>query len=285
MSEEHSPQADEQWGAAAQAWARAAEEEETGASASATEWMLGAAALGAGEAVLELACGAGRVGLQAPGLVQPRGTVLCSDLSAEMVAAVEARIANLGIENARAQVLDAQSLDLDSESFDLALCRFGYMLMPDPQRAIEESCRVLRPGGRLVLAVWGRADSNPWLGVILEAVMSQLGAPPPEPGTPGPFALGDRERLQRLLGVGGFADVSITEIETEQTYDSLEAWWQQILEVGGPLAALLGALPAEQVDAIKAVALDSGRPYLADSGGIVFPAQVLGAQAQRSVGD
>jgi SAM-dependent methyltransferase len=245
---------------------------------------VGAAALQPGETVLELACGAGRVGLQAAERVGPGGTVLCSDFSEEMVGAVEARIANLGIGNARAQVLDAQSLDLESDFFDAVLCRFGYMLMADPQRAIGESLRVLRPGGRLILAVWGVADANPWLSLILNATMSQLGAPPPEPGTPGPFALGDPERLQQLLRTAGFADVAVAEIDTEQTYDSLEAWWQQILEVGGPLAALLAALSAEEVETIKMAALDSGRPYLRD-GGVAFPARVVGAQARRPAGD
>jgi SAM-dependent methyltransferase len=246
--------------------------------------MLAAAGLQPGETVLELACGAGRVGLQAAGLVQPGGTVLCSDFSEQMVAAVEARIANLRIENARTRVLDAQSLNLDSESFDVVLCRFGYMLMPDPQRAIAESLRVLRPGGRLVLAVWGSGDANPWLSSILEAVMSQLGAPPPEPGTPGPFALGDPERLQQLLPAADFADVRLAEIETEQAYDSLEAWWEQILAVGGPLAAVLAALSTEEVGAIEAAALDAGRRYLREEGA-VFPARVLGARALRPAGD
>jgi SAM-dependent methyltransferase len=285
MTEEQPDQANEQWGAAAQVWARAAEEEETGASASATSWMLGAAALQPGNEVLELACGAGRVGLQAAALVQPSGRVLCSDLAEPMVQAVKDRVSKASLASVEARVLDAQDLTLDSEQFDLVLCRFGYMLMADPQRAIEESLRVLRPGGRLVLAVWGAAETNPWLALILGAVMSQLDAPPLEPGTPGPFALGDSERLQQLLRTGGFAEVGITEIETEQVYDSLDGWWQQILEVGGPLAAALSALSEVQVDAIKAAALDGAEPYLGSDGRVVFPARILGAQACRPAGD
>ena len=77
------------WGDSAASWARAAEEEDTGASASAAEWMLHAADLQPGERVLELACGAGRVGLQAAKTVAPDGTVLCSDFSEAMVEAVK----------------------------------------------------------------------------------------------------------------------------------------------------------------------------------------------------
>lgn len=185
MSDEASRESAEQWGGAAEAWARAAEEEETGASASATRWMLETAALRPGEEVLELACGAGRVGLEAARMVQPGGTVLCSDFSEAMVQAVRDRVSRTGIENVGARVLDAEDLSLDSQRFDVVLCRFGYMLMSDPAAALGESRRVLRPGGRLLLAVWGEAGENPWLAAVMAAIVDQLGAPPPEPGTPG----------------------------------------------------------------------------------------------------
>jgi SAM-dependent methyltransferase len=269
-----------QWGVAAEAWVRAAEEPETGASARATEWMLEAAALQQGERVLELACGAARVGLQAAERVAPDGTVLCSDFAEGMVEAVRQRVDRNGIENVGARLLDAESLELEDESFDAVLCRFGYMLMPNPGRALAESCRVLRPGGRLVLAVWGEAGDNPWLTTIFDAVMERLGAPPPEPGTPGPFALGEPGRLRGMVEDAGFAEIDVAEVDSRQTYDSLDDWWQQMLEVGGPLGALMAALPDTEVEAIRAAALEGARHYERD-GAAVFPATVVGARAQR----
>jgi len=280
--EAHSDTGQQQWGSSAEAWVRAAEEEETGASASATKWMLGAAELQPGDHVLELACGAARVGLQVAEKVQPTGTVLCSDFSPGMVEAVEARIARADIANTEARVLDAQELDLEAESFDVVLCRFGYMLMADPLRALRESCRVLRPGGRLVLAVWGTAEKNPWLGTIANAVMDQLCAPPPEPGTPGPFALGEPAHLHEMLGKAGLVEVDAVEIATEQTYESLDGWWEQLREVSGPLAALLDALPTTEAEAIKAAAFAASREYVQTGGKVVFPATVVGAKAERS---
>ncbi|HEX6457239.1 MAG TPA: methyltransferase domain-containing protein, partial [Solirubrobacterales bacterium] len=126
----------EQWSAAARSWARAAEEEETGASADATPWMLDAAELRPGMRVLELACGAGRVGLQAASRVGPDGTVLCSDFSQEMVDAVADRVERLGMPNVETRLLDAHRLDLPDDEFDAVLCRFGYMLMADPPQAL-----------------------------------------------------------------------------------------------------------------------------------------------------
>ena len=277
----------EQWGGVAEAWARAAEEEETGASARATAWMLEGSGLQPGELeyaaggpVLELACGAGRVGLLAAQQVGPSGSVLCSDFSQEMIDAVEMRIERTGIGNVRTAVLDAQDLALESDSFDVVLCRFGYMLMADPVRALVESYRVLKPEGRLVLAVWGPADDNPWLTAILTAVMDRLGAPRPEPGTPGPFALGDAQRLEDLLEEACLDNIEVVKLDAEQRYDSPQGWWQHTRDVGGPLAALLDALPAEDVEAAREQALDVAKSY-EQEGEVVFPAKIVAARAFR----
>jgi SAM-dependent methyltransferase len=272
----------EQWGDAAAKWARKAEEEEIGASADTTVWMLGAADPQPGQQVLELACGAGRVGLQVAPRVGSTGTVLCSDFSEAMVEAVAQRVERHAVSNVSARVLNAEELDLpDEAAFDLVLCRFGYMLMADPARALRESARALRPGGRLVLAVWGAAEKNPWLSLILKAVMRHLDAPPPEPGTPGPFSLGDPERLRELLDQAGLEDVEIGEIETKQAYASLPGWWDEILEVSGPLAAMLGALPEDDREKIRADALGAAGDFLAADGEAVFPAAVVGATARK----
>ena len=272
----------QQWGDSAAGWARAAEEEESGASADAAAWMLQIADPKPGEQVLELACGAGRVGLQAASMVAPGGNVLCSDFAEEMVQAADERIARLGMSScAETRVLDAQELALDDGAFDLVLCRFGYMLMADPSRALSESARVLRPGGRLVLAVWGPAERNPWISTIFDAVMAHLEAPPPEPGTPGPFALADADRLCEILGCAGLDDVGTAEIKTRQTYGSVEAWWNHQREISGPLAALLAALPELDQQAIRTAAMSTAQPFLEGDGTAVFPASVIGAQARK----
>jgi SAM-dependent methyltransferase len=283
MSEaEYREASKQQWSDAAASWARAAEEEETGASGEATAWMLEAADLQPGERVLELACGAGRVGLQAAARVGPDGAVLCTDFSEAMVNAVAERVERLGLPNVSTRVLDAEHIEREGEApFDAVLCRFGYMLMADPSQALRESARALRPGGRLVLAVWGPGERNPWLATIMNALIAHLNAPPPQPGQPGPFSLGDPARLRELVEQAGLAEVEVAEIEAKQQYDSLAGWWDEILEVSGPLATMLNALPEQDRESIRTTALAQAKQF-DDGDSAVFPASVVGAKAQKS---
>ena len=94
-------------------------------------------------------------------------------------------------------MLDLEQIDEPDGSYDVVLCREGLMLVPDPARAAREIERVLRPGGRVALAVWGPRERNPWLGVVFDTVSAQLGTPVPPPGVPGPFSLEDRRRARR----------------------------------------------------------------------------------------
>jgi SAM-dependent methyltransferase len=243
--------------------------------------MLEAASLKPGEQVLELACGAGRVGLQTSELVGAEGRVVCSDFAQEMVDAVSGLADRLGRDNVEARVLDALNPELGDERFDVVLCRFGYMLMSDPGQALANSRDALKPGGRLVLAVWGRGEENPWLMTIFDAVMGHLGAPPPEPGTPGPFALGDPEHVKSLLEQAEFSDVSVASIEARQSYDSVDSWWAEIRDVSGPLAALLASLPDDDQLAIRERATENARTFLTSDGGLEFPASVVGGQAMK----
>jgi len=111
-----------------------------------------------GDTVLELAAGAGDIGFEAAAIVGETGRLISTDFSPAMLEAAQRRGAELGIENVEYRVMDAEHLELDADSVDRVLCRFGYMLMADPAAALAETRRVLRPGGRLALAVWGAPE-------------------------------------------------------------------------------------------------------------------------------
>lgn len=231
-----------------------------------------------GEHVLEIACGAGRVGFQASELVGPRGRVLCTDFAEEMIVTVREFIRELGLPNVEAEVLDAEQMSFEDDGrFDVALCRMGFMLMSDPARALAKTHAALRPGGRLAFAVWGSAEENPWLSLIFGAVMEELNAPPPAPGTPGPFALGSPERVHELTRGAGFDGVSVERLEVERPYESAEAWWDEVTALSGAIESLLGAIEEERSAAVRAGAIESVGAFEQADGSLSIPAVVIAA--------
>ena len=269
-----------QWSGVAGGWAEGVERREGGPAGAAADWMLAAAALEPGERVLELACGAGDVGLRAAEVVGPTGRVVCSDFAEPMVDVARERARAAGLGHLEARVIDAEELDL-GERFDAVLCRMGFMLMSDPAAALRRSCAVLDDGGRIALAVWGPPEANPWLSAVTDAVMETLGAPPPAPGTPGPFALCDRERLRDLITGAGLEDVVIEDVASERRHDSLDDWWAETRRVSGPIGALLSQLQDEDVDAIRDHAFTHARSYVAEDG-VRFPASIVAAAARAA---
>ena len=271
------------WSGVASGWADSADDRERGPAGRAAEWMVDAVQLGVGGSVLELACGAGDVGFRAAHSVGPEGRVVCSDFAEAMVDVVRERTQRLGLAQVEARVLDAEDPRLERERFDAVLCRFGYMLMADPARALRSSCAALNPGGRLALAVWGPAERNPWLSLVTGAVMKVLGAPPPTPGTPGPFALAQHERLLGLMTAAGFADIRIEDLDAELVHPSLEEWWADTTKLSGPLSVLLRHLSDEQAEAVREDALTGARlrGFVAPDDVVRFPAQVVVAGGRR----
>ena len=151
------------WAGVANGWGQHADYADV-RGAKVTEWMLDEADVRAGDRVLELACGAGGPGLAAAERVGRDGMVVLSDFVPEMTAIAAARAAARGLCNVETRVIDAQRIAEPDGSFDVVLCREGLMLMPDPAAAAREMHRVLKPGGRVAVAVWGpRAGIPGWV--------------------------------------------------------------------------------------------------------------------------
>jgi SAM-dependent methyltransferase len=250
-------------------------------SESTTEKVLELARLRPGDRVLELACGPGGLGLAAAQRVAPGGEVVLSDFVPEMTAIAAARVAELGVVGVTTRVLDLERIDEPDGSYDVVLCREGLMFAPDPARAAGEIRRVLRPGGRAAIAVWGPRERNPWLGLVLDAVSAQLGAPIPPPGVPGPFSLADAGALEELLVKAGLSAVSVGEVDVPLRTGGFDEWWTRTSALAGPLAKVLVALPDDVVQAIRARALEAVGQYTTPAG-LEFPGVTLVAAASRA---
>ena len=239
------------WGAVADSWGAHADHVEQRAEV-VTRFIIEAVAPAPGDEVLELACGAGGLGLTIADRVTPGGRVVLSDVAPEMVSIASERAAGRDIATAiTAQVLDLEEIDAPDESFDVVVCREGLMFALDPVRAVSEIARVLRPGGRAALAVWGPRDENPWLGVLADAVQEHTGTPVPPPGTPGPFSLGADGALEAALTAGGLEQVTVRSVDVPTHDATFDDYWQLRIDLAGPLKQRLAALPAEDLSVIR----------------------------------
>jgi SAM-dependent methyltransferase len=268
------------WASVAASWGEHADYADTRGAAITAE-LLRLAAPRPGKRVLELACGAGGVGIAAARLVGPAGEVVLSDVAAAMTTIAGARAAELGLANVRTLTLDLDDLAQPDQTYDVVLCREGLMFAFDPAHAVAEIRRVLRPGGRAAVAVWGPRARNPWLGVVFDAVAAQLGAPVPPPGVPGPFALDDPGRLGRLFAEAGLADVVVTEVSTPLRDTSFDAWLTRTSSLAGPLAKRLAALPEDARRQLRARLSEAVRPYRTPTG-LEFPGVSLLAAGRRA---
>ncbi|SCX01162.1 class I SAM-dependent methyltransferase [Mycolicibacterium fluoranthenivorans] len=253
------------WSSVAPAWGELAEQVDA-RGAELAEAMLDAGALVWGDHVLEIACGPGGLGIAAAGKVGPEGTVVLSDIAAEMTTIAVERAHRAGLTNITARQLDLERIDCPDSAFDKVLCRDGLMLVPDPAAGAREARRILRPGGRAVFAVWGPRDRNPWLGVLFDAVTAETGISVPPPGMPGPFSLEAPGALGAILAAAGFIGIDVCEISTPMTVESIADWWSVVPALAGPLARLLGSLPAELTRAIRARAVAAMADFATSDG-------------------
>ncbi len=190
--------------------------------------------------MLELAAGTGDTGFEVAALVGKGGLVITTDLSPTMLAGARRRGCELGVVNVEYRVVDAQRIELEGNSVDGVLCRFGYMLMPDPAAALKETRRVLRAGGRLALAVWGAAERNPLFKVIAASLARRGHIPPPErPPASAIFGMASPERTTELLESCGFHQVRTEEVPLRMSLADAEEYLGLIADTAGPIG--LGA--------------------------------------------
>ena len=244
------------------------------------QWMLRQLDPHEGDTLLELAAGVGDTGFEAAAIIGESGRLITSDFSPAMLDAARRRGAELGLGNVDYRVFNAERIDLADDSVDGVLCRFGYMLMPDPVAAFVETRRVLRPGGRVALAVWGAMERNPWIA-IAGISLGQRGhiPPPPPPPAPGPFSMASAERVGSLLRAAGFTEVRIEEAHGRFTIEDADHYLGLIGDTSGPVGLALTGLGDHDRAAVRDDVDDALRRFAVDSGGYELPCVALSAVA------
>jgi SAM-dependent methyltransferase len=229
-----------------------------------------------GDTVLELAAGLGDTGLRTARSVGRSGRVIITDFAPEMVAAARRRAEEMGVENAEFRTLDAERMDLETNSVDGVLCRWAYMLMIDPAAAFAETRRVLRPGGRLAFSVWAARERNPALS-LAGRILVELGhVPPPDPEAPGPFFMADTGRIRELVVGAGFAEPAIEEVPFRWQFANQDAYWRFLIETSATTSPVLRSLPPEAQNTVRERMHEAARPFHSGEG-YDFPGVCLNA--------
>jgi ubiquinone/menaquinone biosynthesis C-methylase UbiE len=228
-----------------------------------------------GQAILDIAAGTGDTGYMAVDRLGPDGKLITTDFAPAMVDAAKRVADEAGLENVEHRVLDAEKMDLDDDSVDGVVARFGYMLMADPAAALKETRRVLKDGGRLAFAVWTSPEENQWAFIPGKVLVERGHLPPPEPGMPGIFAMADPDRIRELVTGAGFEEPEIEQVEIKWPYGSTEDHWQFTLKLAGPLADKISSLDDDERETIREEVRSRIEPHMV--GGVTGRTHVVTA--------
>ena len=164
-----------------------------------------------GERVLDIGCGPGATAFPLAAAVGPSGHVTGVDISEPMLDLLRRRIAERGVTNITPLLTDAQVHPFPAAAADLLVSRFGVMFFADPFAAFRNLIGALKPGGRLVMAVWAPISDNLHWKIPLDIAVRRLGpAASADPRAPGPLAFSDPDYFRQILQSAGFAEIAIT---------------------------------------------------------------------------
>ena len=244
-----------------------------------TRALIERAGIVAGQNVLDVAGGAGEPSLTIAEAVGPGGTVTCTDGVAEMVEAARAEAERRGISNIQFRQCAADSLPFPDESFDVVVSRLGVMFFP--VEAFREMLRVLKPGGRLAFAVWGKSDVNPFCYVVTRVMEQHVKSPAADPDAPNAFRFAEPGTLAGVMTQAGAIDVEerIVSFDIAAPISSRQFWTIRS-QTSDTLREKLSKLSADEQAQI-AVEVEQAAQEFFPSNQMKFPAQFLIATGNK----
>lgn len=159
-----------------------------------------------GGALLETSCGTGISTQALHRHLGPHVSIFATDVSEGMLRIARERRGEL--DGVRFMLADACALEFEDGAFDAVASQFGLMFYPDRALALREAHRVLRPGGRIALSIWGGQETNPYVPLTMRTLARHFDADPPR-FMEIPFGLDEREPVRGLFEQAGFVDVEL----------------------------------------------------------------------------
>lgn len=200
--------------------------------------------------VLDVAAGTGEPGLTIATIVR-NGKVISTDLAEGMLAIARENAQKRGITNFETVQSDVSELPFDYNTFDAVSCRFGFMFFPDMQLAANEMYRVLRPGGRMAVSVWGGPRNNFWITAIMGAINKYMQLPPPPPGAPGLFRCANSKLMTQIFVQAGFTDIAVVKVNGKLNCGTADTYWQLMTEIAAPIVTPLSKADDTTIELIR----------------------------------
>jgi SAM-dependent methyltransferase len=217
------------------------------------EALLRAAAIVAGEHVLDVGCGTGATTLAAARAAGATGSAVGLDISEPMLVRAREHAAAERLGNVSFVCADAQVAPLGEHRYDLVSSMFGVMFFADPIAAFQNLARATRPGGRLAFVSWRPPAENEWIQVLRGGVARgrHLSAPPM--GVPGMFGLAEHEHIARVVASAGFDELQLEALDLPFALGPIDDACAFGAEVGVVRAVLEGLEPAARAEALESL--------------------------------
>jgi SAM-dependent methyltransferase len=241
-----------------------------------TQALIDAAGIVEGKSVLDVAGGSGEPSFTIAQRVGATGSVVCTDVVAEMVNGAESEAQRRGLTNIVFRQSAADSLPFENDSFDVVVCRFGVMFFPDPLAALREMLRVTKPAGVIALAVWAKGELNPFYYLANDVLARHCGpAAPPDPDAPGAFRFGEPDSLARVLRQAGATKVTERPLEFQMEAPiSPTQFWEMRSETSGTLREKLATMAPQQRNQIAQEVQEAVREFFPNNQ-MSLPAHVI----------
>jgi SAM-dependent methyltransferase len=233
--------------------------------------MLDAARVTRGMEVLDVCCGPGML---AAGALQRGARSIGIDFSG---AAIE--FARRIVPKGHFRQGDAQALPFPAACFDVVLCGYGVMHLPEPAVALREMLRVLRPGGRAALSVWDAAGAG--FTLVYEAVRARGSMAVDLPHGPDFFQFGSPERMQQALAEVGFTDVGAHSLNQDWHIASADSYIESILAGTVRARAVLAAQSGAAADGVRSYISDYLNRFRVPTGELVVPMPAIVGSGAR----
>jgi len=190
------------------------------------------------DVILDVAAGTGEPGLTMATMLKA-GKVILTDLADDMLVVAREKAAKRGITNIETRQCDVCEMPFADNSFDAVSCRFGFMFFPDMLLAAKEMFRVLKPGGRIAIAVWNGPEKNFWVTATMGTIHKNMELPEPTPGAPGMFRCAQPGLMKDIFSEAGFKNIAEKEVDSKLDCGTAEIYWNLMTDVAAPVVAAL----------------------------------------------